>query len=820
MYETQGAGDLLSLEQVRTAAAAATGPLGLASRSQPCCSRKSTLITANHHPATLASGFGPASAPPCILRPASSCLQRQSQHQHQQRLHDAPMSPRRNDLTAGPPPPSTRSTGNGALAMASVRPVLSVLKVLLPGSSGDLDEDVNAGDGFCSGLPSMVPDDQPRVQHSSSSARIRKALGSAQASLEQLPLHASSSLGGLRRLDSGTEIILGLQTPSGVMRERDPSLHPSTPSSSISRGLRSCSVMTSPQAPYPLAPQPPLHPYHSGMVAPDSIVAPAARLSGAESPLKSSYKTQMRRLHVAGLALGGVDVCNSEGEEGVQEAVRTVPEDDEAQVDEAQDGRFQLLRGPSSEGLEETAPSRRGTQAWGPFGESAPGSLGSRDVLGCWGSVSPSAASKPSPGSAIGFSRRPEDLTAAPCPAQSRSLAGGIGNSAPCTSGSHGLVGVSRMSFAWQPSTASSVGSNSVGSSSVGFSRRLEDLPAAPSPSSSRSLAGGAGGSGGDTPVSPISGMGTTFSVPRTAQQLLTTSPLPPQPKSMHGVTPAAGIAANIGTATSVPIAQQQQQQQQQSLRPAVSAAAAVYGEAALHQPTNASSTTTITITSSTRHGAAPSPAASAAQPPVAPKPLLQRQSSVGFSRRLEDLPAAPSPCNSRSLAGGAGSSASSTQSWCSPRTPPSPAASETAMRSSMLRRVDDLPPAPPPSQSRSLRPESSRAMFRSHASAAAGSNTSACGPWSTVSSQAPPSPLTWRVSNVGGGGGGLLASLGSPPPQPPPYVINGSSSRSRSSGVGVGAGHMQQQMGPQPEMHDIVDLPVVQGGVCEDLSD
>ncbi|GLI71730.1 hypothetical protein VaNZ11_017033 [Volvox africanus] len=807
MYETQGAGGLLGLEPVRTAAA--TGPCGLASSSQQCCSRKSTYVQANHHQGSLAPSIGSASAPPCFLRPASSCLQRQSQHQL---LHDAPMSPRRNDLSAGSPLPLTRCTGSGALAMAAVRPIPSVLKVLLPGSSGDLDEDVSAGDGFCSGLPSMVPDDQSWVQHSSSSARIRKALGSAQASLEQLPLHASSSLGGLRRQDSGTETA----PPSGVRRPRELSLLPSTPSSSIGRGLRSCSVITSPQAPYTLAPQPPQspsHPYHSGMLAPDSIVAPAARLSGAESPLKSSYKTQMQRLHVAGRALGGVDICDSEGEEGVQEAVGTVPEDEEPQVDVA-DGLFRMLRGQSSKGLEEMVPSRRGAQAWGPLGESAPGSSGSSDVLGCRGSEPPSAASKPSPGSAIGFVRRPEDLTAAPCPEQSRSLAGGSSNSAPCTAGSHGLVGISRMTLAWQPSNPSSVGANSVGSSSVGFSRRLEDLPAAPSPSNSRSLAGGAGSSGGDTPVSPVMGMATTSTVPRAAQQLLTTSPLPPQPKSLHGVTPAAGIAANIGISTSIPIAQQQQL----PLRPAVRAAAAVYGEAALHQPhpsSNVSSTTTITITSSARHGATPSSAASAAQPPVAPKPPLQRQSSVGFSRRLEDLPAAPSPSNSRSLAGGAGSSASSTTSWCSQRTPPSPAASEAAMRSSMRRRVDDLPPAPPPSQSRSLRPDSSRALLRSHAGAAAGSNTSAGGPYSTGSSQAPPSPLAWRPSNIGGGGGGLLASLGSPPPQPPSCVINGSNSSSSSSGVGFGGGHMQQQMGPQPGIHDMIDL----GGVCEDLA-
>ncbi|GIM16928.1 hypothetical protein Vretimale_19494 [Volvox reticuliferus] len=415
------------------------------------------------------------------------------------------------------------------------------------------------------------------------------------------------------------------------------------------------------------------------------------------------------------------------------------------------------------------------------------------------------------------------------------------------------------MMIAWQPSNSSSVGSNSIGSSSVGFSRRLEDLPAAPSPSNSRSLAGGPL-SGASTPGSPGTGMGTTFTVQRAAQQLQTTSPRPLQPKSLHGGTQAAGIhrpaacvpvppaqqvpaesaqqpctvtiwhpdgtssQSNISTAASAPMAQQQPQPP--PLRPVISAVTAVSGEAALHQPhppTNTSSTTTITITGSTRTiranaavGAlAPqSPADSAAQPPAVPPKLLpQRRSSVGFSRRLEDLPAAPSPSNSRSLAGGPGSTASSTQSWCSPRTPPSPAASEVAIRSPMSRRMDDLPAAPPPSQSRSLRPESSRAVFRSHAGAAAGSNTSASGLRSSGGAQAPPSPLACRPHN---GGGGLFVSLGSPSPQPPSYIINS------SSGGGGGGYTQQQQMGPigQYGMHDVKDLSMVQGGILEDMSD
>ncbi|EFJ40604.1 hypothetical protein VOLCADRAFT_99579 [Volvox carteri f. nagariensis] len=225
----------------------------------------------------------------------------------------------------------------------------------------------------------------------------------------------------------------------------------------------------------------------------------------------------------------------------------------------------------------------------------------------------------------------------------------------------------------------------------------------------------------------------------------------------------------------------------------------------------------------SIRPSPAAAEAATTATKATAPKPPpLQRlpSQSIGFSRRPEDLPAAPSPFNSRSLArgcggcsssssgggGGGGGTNSTPASWCSPRTPPSPAASDAAGRSGYSRRLEDLPAAPSPGQSRSLRPDSSRAVFRSHASGPAKGS---------VTSPVPPAPGAWgQPIGGGGGGGGLVLSLGSPSP-----VATSSSPLScgaASSGQPLPRQHQHQQRGLQADgsTDDVIDLPVVQGDI------
>ncbi|KXZ46343.1 hypothetical protein GPECTOR_44g22 [Gonium pectorale] len=181
---------------------------------------------------------------------------------------------------------------------------------------------------------------------------------------------------------------------------------------------------------------------------------------------------------------------------------------------------------------------------------------------------------------------------------------------------------------------------------------------------------------------------------------------------------------------------------------------------------------------------------------------------SIGFSRQPQDLPAAPSPSHSRSLAasasvsiGASGGSVSGRLSGSGPGSAPEGSARRVGWRSSMdgpltppsggpvgiSRAADAIPPAPSPSQARSLR--GSNDKF--HSFHATSSGTRAAGTAAAAAAAAPAEPGLSHISvptfsSDGGetGGGGVGSKVYSPtPPSAPAPPAHHSSQRGRGLG-------------------------------------
>ncbi|KAG2487395.1 hypothetical protein HYH03_013964 [Edaphochlamys debaryana] len=489
-----------------------------------------------------------------------------------------------------------------------------------------------------------------------------------------------------------------------ALRARDPLALPAAPSPSAARSLRTNSIAS----PSPRQPQ------FDGLFGASggAFSGPVADTTTVVSPVP---KLRFSNNGMQGLAPREESLTTHRG-----------PTPSQQQAGQ----RSPVAEEPAASGSE-TRRRAGGLMAWGGDGDA--GLRGtSRSHMGLVASASGPLSPTPSPAkqpaaNAIGYTRRPEDMPAAPSPRAARSIVGGASSGG--AGGPPSPLQRQKSGLAVQPSLPSL--------GSVGISRRLEDLPAAPGPSNSRALAGGNRTVGGSAPPSVQAASGQPPPL-RLAQQLAQMALRAAPQASGSGSGACSGPPDSRVSVSSWAEEEEQLDEWLSVLSPSGQApAGSGAGPSGLPSPGGrpgfapgpgpgpgpaparvAFHASVSRVSGSGVIGGPPVGAsASFSGPAASGNSMLARAPSIGFSRRIDELPAAPSPSHSRSLANGPGASAGGVGTpGASPRPPtwglggttssPRPGGgvggSQSPMRST--RRLEDLPAAPSPSNARSLR--------------------------------------------------------------------------------------------------------------------